>query len=114
MGVRVFGCGVCEEVCPKNRNAKQGRYEDWKACAEIPERSLGNLLEDCENGFEGRFKETPIHRLGKQRLLRNLLVAMGNSATNDYISYAKKFAGDARLKPYALRALEKLQTGRLE
>jgi len=108
MGMRVFGCGICEQVCPKNHGAKQGNYPDWQGEKQLAQRDLKGLFDDCFKGFGKHFGETPIHRLGKKRLMRNLLVAMGNSGQNDYISCVEKCADEPGLEKYAARAMRKL------
>jgi epoxyqueuosine reductase len=78
MGNRVFGCDVCQEVCPYNRAAP---VSAWTALAPDPARgapSLLDLLSLDEEGFRARFRGTPVLRSKRRGLVRNACVAAGN------------------------------------
>ena len=83
MGNRVFGCDICQEVCPWNqqfaRPAEEPGYAarpetDGEDLAELAER----LLAVDEEGFRGLFRRSAIRRAKRQGLLRNVCVALGN------------------------------------
>jgi epoxyqueuosine reductase len=79
MGNWIYGCDICQEVCPFNRFAQpvhQAAFSahDWNAAAP----PLLDLLALNEASFQARFARSPIRRLKRSRLLRNTCVAVGN------------------------------------
>lgn len=79
MGNWIYGCDVCQEVCPFNRFAPETvepafQPVDWNAAAP----PLLELLTLDEAGFRARYALSPIKRIGRGRLLRNVCVAVGN------------------------------------
>ena len=78
MGNRVFGCDDCLEVCPWNRFARTGRLLREAERLDLDAPALTDLLELDEAGFRERFRRTPLWRGSRQRLLRNVCVALGN------------------------------------
>ncbi len=78
MGAHVFGCDICQEVCPWNRRAPASEVPEF---APDPERLQPRLLEWMaldEDGFRSRFRKTPLWRSKRRGLLRNVAVALGN------------------------------------
>jgi len=77
IGNRVFGCDDCLAVCPWNRFAQAAN------AAYAPREAEPALLSDLaamdEDGFRARFAGSPVKRIGRARLLRNVMVAIGNS-----------------------------------
>ena len=73
MGNWVFGCDVCQEVCPWNGDAHDDAAADWLT------PSLPALLALDDAGFEARFRGTAVSRTGRPALARNAAVALGNS-----------------------------------
>ncbi|OHE80152.1 MAG: tRNA epoxyqueuosine(34) reductase QueG [Verrucomicrobia bacterium RIFCSPLOWO2_12_FULL_64_8] len=80
IGVRVFGCDVCLEVCPWNRFAREGRRLLLAARSDMAQLSLRELLELTPARFAAVFRRTPVKRLKLAGLLRNACVAAGNAA----------------------------------
>ena len=79
MGNWIFGCDVCQDVCPWNR--RFARPSDEPAFTPDPDRIAPPLLELIaldEEGFRQRFRKTPIMRAKRRGLLRNVCVALGN------------------------------------
>jgi epoxyqueuosine reductase len=79
VGDWVFGCDVCQEVCPVNRKAQPGGHSELAADRGIgaaPE--LAPLLGLAEEEFRARFRGTPITRAKRRGLARNAAVALGN------------------------------------
>jgi len=79
IGLHVFGCDVCLEVCPWNRFAQRGRELLLTARHDLPDLSLAELLAMTPERFAEVFRRTPIKRLKLPRLLRNACVVAGNS-----------------------------------
>ena len=93
MGNRVFGCDDCLAVCPWNKfagTAARNRIADPETWRDPP---LGELLQLDDAAFRRRFSGSPVKRTGRDRFMRNVLVAAGNS-------------GDAALVPLVARRME--------
>ena len=69
----VFGCDVCQEVCPWNGDARDGAAERWLA------PSLLELVALDQAGFDARYGGSAVRRAGRRGLVRNAAVALGNS-----------------------------------
>lgn len=93
MGNRVFGCDDCLAVCPWNKFAQAGREARLAARDDLDAPPLGELARLDDAAFRARFAGTPVKRTGRDRFLRNVLVAVGNS-------------GDPGLAADALRLLD--------
>jgi epoxyqueuosine reductase len=79
MGNRVFGCDDCLAVCPWNKFAEAGREIRFAARAETDDPPIAELLELDDAAFRARFAGTPVKRTGRDRVVRNALIAAGNS-----------------------------------
>ena len=79
MGNRVFGCDDCLAVCPWNKFAAQSRELQFNARPGTDNPTLAELLALDEAAFRTRFAGTPVKRTGRDRVLRNALIAAGNS-----------------------------------
>jgi epoxyqueuosine reductase len=93
MGNRIFGCDDCLAVCPWNKFASTAHEAKLSVRPESDNPPLADLLALDEAGFRARFRGTPIKRTGRDRFLRNVLIAAGNS-------------GDASLVPLVEARLE--------
>jgi epoxyqueuosine reductase len=78
MGRNVFGCDICQEVCPWNRKAPVGAAELVQTREELVNPSLEWLAGMDNAEFKRQFKGSPLERTGRKRLLRNVAIAMGN------------------------------------
>lgn len=93
MGDWIFGCDVCQEVCPWNRKAPQGREP---AFAENGGQfDLIELLEMNEDQFRARFRHTALWRAGRAGLARNAALALGNSGDERALPTLQRALGDA-------------------
>jgi len=79
MGNRIFGCDDCLAVCPWNKFAQGSREARLAARAETDNPPLAELLRLDDAGFRTRFAGTPVKRAGRDRFIRNVLIAAGNS-----------------------------------
>jgi epoxyqueuosine reductase len=79
MGNRIYGCDDCLAVCPWNKFARHAALPELKQRADLAAPDLAALasLDDAE--FRARFSGSPIKRIGRDRFLRNVLVAIGNA-----------------------------------
>ncbi len=81
IGNRIYGCDDCLAVCPWNRFAKAARDLAFQPRAELTTAALVDLLALDDRAFREVFAGSPIKRIGRDRLVRNCLVAAGNSGT---------------------------------
>jgi epoxyqueuosine reductase len=92
MGNRIYGCDDCLAVCPWNSFASVARDVRFHARAELASPSLRELSHLDDAAFRALFRKSPIKRTGRDRFIRNVLIAIGNS-------------GDTALAPEAERLL---------
>ncbi len=90
LGNWIFGCDVCQEVCPWNE--KFGRPRDDLAEELLP--SLPSLLSLDEAGFRARFAHSAVRRAKRRGLLRNVAIALGNSGNPEAIPPLRTALGD--------------------
>ena len=79
MGNRIYGCDDCLAICPWNKFAKTASETRFLAREDIDNPPLNELLKLDDEAFRKRFSGTPIKRTGRNRFIRNCLVAAGNS-----------------------------------
>jgi len=79
IGNRIYGCDDCLEVCPWNRFAREGSLMKPHARPDLTAPDLIELLQLDAAGFKSRFAGTPILRMKRRGLLRNVCVALGNT-----------------------------------
>ncbi|MBU2533148.1 MAG: tRNA epoxyqueuosine(34) reductase QueG [Alphaproteobacteria bacterium] len=94
MGNRIFGCDDCLAVCPWNKFAQASREAKFAARAATDDPPLGELLELDDASFRQRFQGTPIKRTGRDRFLRNVLIAAGNSGDRAYLPQVRRLLAD--------------------
>ena len=83
MGNRIYGCDDCLAVCPWNKFASVAKEAKLQAREELNAPSLSALAALDDAGFRALFAGSPIKRIGHARFLRNVLIAVGNSADVD-------------------------------
>ncbi|HWQ39829.1 MAG TPA: tRNA epoxyqueuosine(34) reductase QueG [Burkholderiales bacterium] len=82
MGNRIYGCDDCQLVCPWNRFARKAQVPDFAVRNGLDGASLVELFRWSEEDFERRMAGSAIRRIGFERWLRNLAVALGNAPTS--------------------------------
>ena len=92
LGNRIYGCDDCLAVCPWNRFAEATTHDALLPREDLTGPSLAELAELDDAGFRRMFSGSPIKRIGRDRFVRNVLNAIGNS-------------GDVSLRPVAVRLL---------
>lgn len=94
MGNRIFGCDDCLAVCPWNKFAKPTKEFAFKDRAELVSPRLADLAALDDGAFREVFAGTPIKRTGRDRIVRNVLIAMGNSAKERFLPTMRKKMDD--------------------
>jgi epoxyqueuosine reductase len=95
MGDWIFGCDVCQDVCPWNRKAPLGREAALQAKAADLLPDLSELLALSEEEFRDRFCQTPLMRCRRAGLLRNAAIALGNVGDRRALPALRRACGDA-------------------
>jgi len=113
IGNRVFGCDDCLAVCPWNKFAESAREMRFAARAETAAPPLAELLTLDDDAFRKRFAGTPIKRTGRNRFVRNVLIAAGNSGDPDLAPRIKELLDDPSplVRAMAIWALRQLDDG---
>jgi epoxyqueuosine reductase len=111
MGRQVFGCDICQDVCPWNRKAPVTADPELEARKELVNPALEWLATMDEAEFEGEFNGSPVRRAGFLGLKRNVAIAIGNSGWSRLTPWLEKWseAADEGLRSAARWALEKLR-----
>ena len=112
MGRQVFGCDICQEVCPWNRKAPISMDPELEPRAELVNPVLEWLGSLDEQSFERQFNGSPVRRAGFDGLRRNVAIAMGNSGQSRFATWLERQArsADEGVRAAARWALEKLQS----
>ncbi|MCK5750263.1 MAG: tRNA epoxyqueuosine(34) reductase QueG, partial [Oricola sp.] len=80
MGNRIYGCDDCLAVCPWNKFAAAASEAKLTARQELNAPPITELLGLDDTTFRAKFSGSPIKRIGRERFIRNVLIAAGNSA----------------------------------
>ena len=114
MGRQVFGCDICQDVCPWNRKAPSGNDPELQPRPELVNPALNWLAEMTAEQFTETFRGSPVRRAKHSGLRRNAVVAMGNSGQRKFISTLEKLASDPdpMVAQHAIWALNKIQKQR--
>ncbi len=94
IGNRIFGCDDCLAVCPWNKFARMSREQRFQARNETDDPPLGELLGLDDRTFRQRFQGTPIKRTGRDRFVRNVLIAAGNSGDAMHVPAIRRLLRD--------------------
>jgi epoxyqueuosine reductase len=113
MGRQVFGCDICQDVCPWNspRRTPVRLDAELEARAELVNPALEWLGSLDEQAFEREFNGSPVRRAGFEGLQRNVAIAMGNSGDVRFVAFLERWgvAADEGLRAAARWAVERLQ-----
>jgi epoxyqueuosine reductase len=89
IGNRIYGCDDCLAVCPWNKFAQSAREMKLHPRAELHAPPLDELVDLDDAGFRALFRKSPVKRIGRERFLRNVLIAIGNSGELSLASKAR-------------------------
>ncbi len=112
IGRQVFGCDICQDVCPWNQKTRTTTSErDFRPRALLVNPSLEWLATIGEEDFQSTFRGSPIKRTKRTGIRRNAVVAMGNSGNTDFVPTLRKIAehdADEVVAEHARWALKKI------
>jgi epoxyqueuosine reductase len=95
IGNRIYGCDDCLAVCPWNKFAQEGREAKLAARDELRAPLLAELARLDDAAFRARFTKSPVKRIGRDRFIRNVLIAIGNSGEGALAAEAERLLSDA-------------------
>jgi epoxyqueuosine reductase len=115
MGNRIYGCDDCLAVCPWNKFAQAGREQKLAARAALRAPALAELARLDDAAFRTLFAKSPVKRSGRNRFVRNVLIAIGNSGAPELAEEAVPLLDDASplVRGAAVWALGRLDDARL-
>jgi epoxyqueuosine reductase len=95
MGNRIYGCDDCLAACPWNKFAQEGREMKLAARDALRAPSLAELARLDDAAFRAMFAKSPVKRIGRDRFIRNVAIAIGNSGDASLKQDAERLRGDA-------------------
>ena len=95
IGNRIYGCDDCLAVCPWNKFAQEGHEVKLAAREELRAPALAKLAQFDDAAFRARFTRSPVKRIGRDRFIRNVLIAIGNSGEGALAIEAERLLSDA-------------------
>jgi epoxyqueuosine reductase len=115
MGNRIYGCDDCLAVCPWNKFAQASHDAKLALRGELEAPPLLDLVRLDDAAFRKMFAKTPVKRTGRDRFLRNVLIAIGNSGDPTLVAEAERLLADGSslVRGAAVWALGRLDRGRL-
>ncbi|MEO0978990.1 MAG: tRNA epoxyqueuosine(34) reductase QueG [Pseudomonadota bacterium] len=94
MGNRIYGCDDCLAACPWNKFAQAANEAKLVARSDLSNPDLGALLDLDDASFRRLFSGSPIKRIGRNRFLRNVLIAAGNSGLPHLLDKVERLLAD--------------------
>jgi epoxyqueuosine reductase len=112
MGRHLFGCDICQDVCPWNRRAPASQDPAFAARTELVNPSLEWISGMNMEEFQRTFRGSPVKRAKLRGLLRNAAVAMANSGNRNHLPRLRELAQheDSAIAEHARWAIAKLET----
>ncbi|TWB16360.1 epoxyqueuosine reductase [Rhizobium sp. ERR 1071] len=112
IGNRIYGCDDCLAACPWNKFASAASEMKLLARDDLKEPSIAFLLDLDDASFRTFFSGSPVKRIGRDRFIRNVLIAAGNSRDRFLIERCRQLAGDPSpvVRGMAVWALSRLMT----
>jgi epoxyqueuosine reductase len=111
LGNRIYGCDDCLAICPWNKFARAARDQRYAARGDLDAPKLAELAVLDDAAFRAKFSGSPIKRTGRNRFVRNVAYAIGNSARPDLLPVVQGLVddGDAVVADAARWAVERLR-----
>ncbi|MBM3502420.1 MAG: tRNA epoxyqueuosine(34) reductase QueG [Alphaproteobacteria bacterium] len=97
IGNRIYGCDDCLAVCPWNKFAVRAHETAFHPRLELAAPLLRELVQLDDTGFRAVFRGSPVKRLGRERFVRNVLIAIGNSGDPTLLRYVKPRLADSSI-----------------
>ncbi|MBY5547817.1 tRNA epoxyqueuosine(34) reductase QueG [Rhizobium leguminosarum] len=94
IGNRIYGCDDCLAACPWNKFASSASEMKLKAREDLKEPSIAFLLTLDDTAFRAFFSGSPVKRIGRDRFIRNVLIAAGNSGEKELIGPCRGLSDD--------------------
>jgi epoxyqueuosine reductase len=115
IGNRIYGCDDCLAVCPWNKFAQEGREAKLAAREAARAPALAELAKLDDAAFRTMFSKTAVKRTGRDRFIRNVLIAIGNSGNPSHVPQAEWLLSDGSplVRGAAVWALGRLDPQRL-
>jgi len=113
MGTRIYGCDDCQLVCPWNRFAQPSEIPDFGTRNGLDQSPLASLFTWTEQEFDDRLAGSPIRRIGHERWLRNIAVALGNAPrtkANRQVLLSRRDHSSALVREHVAWALGQFDT----
>jgi len=95
IGNRIYGCDDCLAACPWNKFAQAASEAKLAARDDLRAPAIAELLALDDAGFRARFSGSPVKRIGRDRFIRNVLIAAGNSGSAALATPCRALLGDA-------------------
>ncbi|MGB3365842.1 MAG: tRNA epoxyqueuosine(34) reductase QueG [Thermodesulfobacteriota bacterium] len=107
----IYGCDICQDVCPWNKRAHVTDKPEFEPRQELFNPDLSYISKLSVEDFRKQFKGSPIKRTKRRGLLRNAVVAMGNSGEKDFIPNIKESLKDEEplIRAHAVWALWRIE-----
>ena len=112
IGNRIYGCDDYLAACPWNKFAASASEMKLKAREDLKEPSIAFLLTLDDPAFRAFFSGSPVKRIGRERFVRNVLIAAGNSGDRGFIDQCRSLSADASpvVRGMAIWALKRLMS----
>jgi epoxyqueuosine reductase len=116
LGDWMFGCDICQEVCPWNRRAEASVQAIPDPLSSLAPADLVDLLQLDEQAFRARYRKTPLWRAKRRGVLRNACLVLGNQRYQPAVPALEALAGDSEsvIQNAARWALERIQSSPCE
>jgi epoxyqueuosine reductase len=94
IGNRIYGCDDCLAVCPWNKFAQAARESRLAARDALRAPELAELVQLDDAAFRALFSKSPVKRIGRDRFIRNVLIAIGNSEDSGFAPAVRRLLDD--------------------
>jgi len=110
MGNRIYGCDDCLAACPWNKFAHEASEMKLQAREDLKEPTIEFLLSLDDAAFRTFFSGSPVKRIGRDRFIRNVLIAAGNSSDRRFVGRCRELSRDGSpvVRGMAVWALSRL------